>query len=293
MDLVPATTPKGIVAFFNIFPALLVSIFVQLVAVRVLSRADILQAKVFWPLISVGQIQYRRRVGFCTAISWSGIVVRSSCFAPSPSSLQLHTRVLTRLSDHRALAQCPRPPVRHLPRVLFQWPGRAHLPPAHHDPAHTCGQQDRTGSLGERNWRSWCGWRFHLVAAARVGCEGWTRVIFCTSATPRLLCLLATQFLPLLFPFTYYYVLPPWDALHTTGPAPYQALSTGEDEASTSSDIERAPPSENDALAKPGHPEVYLTPREKLDLLKPLVVRYMLPLCLVYIEEYVINSVGR
>jgi battenin len=30
---------------------------------------------VFWPLISNGQIQYRRRVGFCTAISWIGIVV--------------------------------------------------------------------------------------------------------------------------------------------------------------------------------------------------------------------------
>jgi len=38
---------------------------------------------------------------------------------------------------------------------------------------------------------------------------------------------------------------------------------------------------------------VHLSPRDKIELVKPLVLRYMLPLCLVYIEEYVINSVGR
>ena len=56
LDLVPASTPKGIVALFNILPALL--------------------TKVFWPLISTGHIRYARRVLFCTACSWLGIVVR-------------------------------------------------------------------------------------------------------------------------------------------------------------------------------------------------------------------------
>ena len=55
LDLVPASTPKGVVALFNIFPALL--------------------TKVLWPLISSGEIQYKRRVLFCTACSWLGIVV--------------------------------------------------------------------------------------------------------------------------------------------------------------------------------------------------------------------------
>lgn len=36
----------------------------------------------------------------------------------------------------------------------------------------------------------------------------------------------------------------------------------------------------------------YLSTAEKLALIRPLVLRYMLPLCAVYIEEYVINSVG-
>ncbi|KAI9636806.1 putative basic amino acid transporter [Dioszegia hungarica] len=54
LDLVGADTPKGVVAFFNIFPALL--------------------AKVGWPLISNGKIRYGRRVAFCTTVSWLGIV---------------------------------------------------------------------------------------------------------------------------------------------------------------------------------------------------------------------------
>lgn len=37
--------------------------------------------------------------------------------------------------------------------------------------------------------------------------------------------------------------------------------------------------------------QVRLTTQEKLDLIKPLVIRFMLPLFAVYVEEYVINSV--
>lgn len=55
LDLVGAETPKGVVALFNIFPALL--------------------AKVGWPLISNGKIRYGRRVAFCTIVSWLGIIV--------------------------------------------------------------------------------------------------------------------------------------------------------------------------------------------------------------------------
>lgn len=55
LDLVPASTPKGIVAFFNIFPALI--------------------AKAVWPYVSKGEIRYRKRVYWCTACSWVGMVV--------------------------------------------------------------------------------------------------------------------------------------------------------------------------------------------------------------------------
>lgn len=51
-------------------------------------------------------------------------------------------------------------------------------------------------------------------------------------------------------------------------------------------------PDENDGvLAKPV-PKVWLSTRDKINLIKPLILPYMLPLCVVYIEEYVINSVS-
>ena len=54
-DLVPSNTPKGVVAFFNIFPALI--------------------AKVAWPYLSDGHIRYNRRIMCCTGLSWLGMVV--------------------------------------------------------------------------------------------------------------------------------------------------------------------------------------------------------------------------
>lgn len=44
--------------------------------------------------------------------------------------------------------------------------------------------------------------------------------------------------------------------------------------------------------SKGGSAASYLTTSEKLALIRPLVLRYMLPLCAVYIEEYIINSVS-
>jgi hypothetical protein len=44
--------------------------------------------------------------------------------------------------------------------------------------------------------------------------------------------------------------------------------------------------------AKTGKGAIYLTTAEKVALMRPLVLRYMLPLCAVYIEEYIINSVS-
>ena len=55
LDLVPPSTPKGIIAFCNIFPALL--------------------AKLGWPYLLKGRIQYARRLIGCTAISVSGMAV--------------------------------------------------------------------------------------------------------------------------------------------------------------------------------------------------------------------------
>ncbi|KAI0667306.1 batten's disease protein Cln3 [Trametes maxima] len=55
LDLVPPSTPKGIIAFCNIFPALV--------------------AKLGWPYLLKGRIRYARRLIGCTAISVSGMLV--------------------------------------------------------------------------------------------------------------------------------------------------------------------------------------------------------------------------
>ena len=55
LDLVPPSTPKGIIAFCNIFPALV--------------------AKLGWPYLLKGRIRYARRLIGCTAISVGGMLV--------------------------------------------------------------------------------------------------------------------------------------------------------------------------------------------------------------------------
>lgn len=83
---------------------------------------------------------------------------------------------------------------------------------------------------------------------------------------------------------TYKFILPSWDELQAQ-PA-YRALATDEDEEA---DHAEAVPS-GSAHFLPHKPKVYLSASDKWELFKPLVLRYMLPLCFVYIEEYIINS---
>ncbi|KAF8557494.1 batten's disease protein Cln3 [Imleria badia] len=55
LDLVPPSTPKGIIAFCNIFPALL--------------------AKLGWPYFLKGKIRYTRRIMGCAVLSFIGMLV--------------------------------------------------------------------------------------------------------------------------------------------------------------------------------------------------------------------------
>jgi len=57
LDLVPPSTPKGIIAFCNIAPALV--------------------AKVGWPYLLKGRIRYVKRLVGCCLLSVLGMIVRS------------------------------------------------------------------------------------------------------------------------------------------------------------------------------------------------------------------------
>ncbi|KAL7409605.1 CLN3 protein-domain-containing protein [Mrakia frigida] len=67
LDLVSTSTPKGVVAFFNIFPALV--------------------AKVGWPYILKGRVRYRRRVASCALLSFIGMLTISFSSNVSPRML--------------------------------------------------------------------------------------------------------------------------------------------------------------------------------------------------------------
>ena len=56
LDLVPPSTPKGIIAFCNIAPALV--------------------AKVAWPYVLKGRIRYTKRLLGCCLLSTLGMLVR-------------------------------------------------------------------------------------------------------------------------------------------------------------------------------------------------------------------------
>lgn len=73
LDLVSTSTPKGVVAFFNIFPALV--------------------AKVGWPYILKGRVRYRRRVASCALLSFIGMLVSSSVKRAGESSVELLLRL--------------------------------------------------------------------------------------------------------------------------------------------------------------------------------------------------------
>ncbi|ODN81096.1 protein BTN1 [Cryptococcus amylolentus CBS 6039] len=260
LDLVSAETPKGIVALFNIFPALL--------------------TKVAWPLIANGRIRYTRRVAFCTACSWLGILTIAFSTSLPPRLLGITLASLSSgMGELTFLQLTTTLPTKHTSKIaLGAW-------------------ASGTGFAGVAGAVIW--WVLRgLGVKTGLG---------------------LSSVLPLFFPVTYTYILPPFSHL-PSDLSPYQPLSTTADDAeddlpqaspTVPGILISAPSSEYvpqrspllSSLSDPHqafHPAgedvegkmngLRLTTKEKMVLLRPLVVRYMLPLCAVYVEEYVINS---
>ncbi|ODO06046.1 protein BTN1 [Cryptococcus wingfieldii CBS 7118] len=262
LDLVSAETPKGIVALFNIFPALL--------------------TKVAWPLISNGKIRYTRRVAFCTACSWLGILTIAFSTSLPPRLLGISLASLSSgMGELTFLQLTTTLPTKYTSKIaLGAW-------------------ASGTGFAGVAGAGIWWALR-GLGVKTGLG---------------------LSSVLPLFFPVTYTYILPPFSHL-PSDPSPYQPLSTTADDADDADDdlpqasptvpgiLISAPSSEyvpqrSPLLSSLSEPQAFdpagedvegtmnglrLTTKEKMVLLWPLVVRYMLPLCAVYVEEYVINS---
>ncbi len=76
LDLVPPSTPKGIIAFCNIFPSFV--------------------AKIGWPYILKGRIRYTKRLIGCCLLSVSGMIVRQPdpLFIERDPSCMIYLRLL-------------------------------------------------------------------------------------------------------------------------------------------------------------------------------------------------------
>ncbi|KAF9009275.1 CLN3-domain-containing protein [Hymenopellis radicata] len=210
LDLVPPSTPKGIIAFCNIAPALVV--------------------KVGWPYVLKGRIRYKKRVFGCCFLSVLGMMVVAFfdtlfmrllgiCLA-SFSSGMFGELTFLQLSTT------------YVPHQYFA---------------------SGTGAAGLVGAFLW--WELRSFGV-RVGVG-------------------LSCFLPFVIPLTFFFLLPPStsfissttsDDTDVSYPIPYAPLQTADDDG------------EDGSLLLIGRKHLSLSVQDKLELVKPLLLKYMLPL---------------
>ncbi|KAF8635649.1 hypothetical protein AX15_000282 [Amanita polypyramis BW_CC] len=230
LDLVPPSTPKGIIAFCNIAPSFV--------------------AKIGWPYILKGRVRYARRLIGCCLLSVSGMIV-----------IALFDSLAGRLLG--------------ISLASFS-SGLGEL---------TFLQLSTTYSPSSVSGRCVGYFASGTGAAGLVGAFIWWEVRNLGVRTGVGL----SSVLPLIIPLTYFLLLPRPssfvgesvydDALSSseqTSALPYAPIPTTEDEEIT--------------LLSSTPKGAALSASDKWHLVKPLLVKYMLPLFCVYLFEYTINQ---
>ncbi|KAH7921472.1 batten's disease protein Cln3 [Leucogyrophana mollusca] len=239
LDLVPPSTPKGIIAFCNIAPALI--------------------AKVGWPYLLKGQIRYARRVVGCCLLSVLGMLV-----------VALHESLFSRLMGI-ALASFSS----GLGELTFLQLSTTYSPPSvgGHSVGYFASGTGAAGLVGAFLW-----WEVRgLGVRTGVG---------------------LSAVLPFVVPLVYFFVLPrPGVFLHPISQS-YTAIPS--DEATIDAEVETSPlygaeesslggaEDSNDVSINP-KVAVSLSAADKWRLVRPMLVKYMLPLCKSTFE-YTINQ---
>ncbi|KAJ3822411.1 batten's disease protein Cln3 [Lentinula raphanica] len=254
LDLVPSSTPKGIIAFCNIAPALV--------------------AKVGWPYVLKGRIRYVKRIFGCCVLSSLGMLVVAffdglfsrllGISLASFSSGKLQFR-----NETSSLAQlCSL----GLGELTFLQLSTTYAPPsvAGHGLGYFASGTGAAGLVGAFLW-----WEVRGLGV-RVGVGLSSILPFIIPATYFFLLPNNSAFL--------YSSSPPSGYESANGPGhamPYTPLAaTDEEEEGEEEGILRAGPRKN----------VSLTFNDKVRLVRPLITTYMLPLFLVYLFEYTINQ---
>jgi len=224
LDLVPPSTPKGIIAFCNIFPALL--------------------AKVGWPYILKGRIRYAKRLIGCCIVSVTGMIVVALF-----DSLFMRLLGICLASFSSGLGEL----------TFLQLSTRYHPSSvAGHSVGYFASGTGAAGLVGASMWWVLRG----LGVRTGVG---------------------LSSVMPLVTPITYYLVLPQPESI-----ASVPILSSYEEEEVAAAYTPL--PTDDDTLRLPAKSSVSLSFEDKWELVKPLLLKYMLPLFAVYTFEYTINQ---
>jgi battenin len=246
LDLVPPSTPKGLVAFFNIFPSL--------------------TTKLLWPYLVPGRARYARRILVCTAASWLGMItialVNSTPLRLLGISMASFSSGFGEMTFLQLSTTMPTP--RHSRDALAAW-------------------SSGTGGAGISGAAVW--WWMLRSLGVRGG-------------------LGLASFLPFAFPAVFFLLLPrltradgqeigeDGDSIAgfhgTTSGQPIFAVD--EDDVSVHSDAGHG--ARKVFISQTASVQVILTTQEKIALVKPMLLPYMLPLFLVYVFEYIINAVS-
>ncbi|GAA5979459.1 hypothetical protein JCM10908_002932 [Rhodotorula pacifica] len=261
LDLVDqASTPKGIILLVNITPALLV--------------------KIGWPYFVPGAPRYGRRVAWCSALSFIGILIVATSHSLLPRLCGIAIA-----SFSSGLGE-----MTYLQKATLYGslspPGR--------------GTEDYGGTA--------VGWFSSGTGAAGIGGAGLWWVVRGLGVKEGLL---ICSILPVCMAASYFLLLPRLSVFAAitrsslngvTSTAQYSALAATEEAVETRADdqddatapLAGADTAESDAeelletRIQAKLPS--LTTREKIELAKPLFKRYMIPLFFVYLAEYTINS---
>ncbi|KAF9238938.1 batten's disease protein Cln3 [Melanogaster broomeanus] len=212
LDLVPPSTPKGIIAFCNIFPALV--------------------AKLGWPYFLKGKIRYTRRILGCCLLSFIGMLV-----------VALYESIYARLLGISLASFAS-----GLGELTFLQLSTTYSP-------LSCGRTQRRVSA--LYFASGTG------AAGLVGAFLWWEV----RGLGVRLGVGISSILPFVLPITYFF----------PAPTSYTPLPVDEPDVSVVGVTEG-----DTLLGQPSKVPVFLSPVDKWRLVKPMLLKYMLPLFCVY-----------
>jgi len=225
LDLVPPSTPKGIIAFCNIFPALV--------------------AKLGWPYFLKGKIRYTQRIVGCALLSFIGMLV-----VALNESLAARLLGISLASFSSGLCEM----------TFLQLSTTYNLAVGGHSVGYFAAGTGAAGLVGALLW-----WEVRGLGV-RLGVG-------------------VSAMLPIVLPLTYFLLLPrPVAFMDSPSPGSYAPLPEEDP------DISVVDVTEEDTLGQPPKVPVFLTARDKWRLVKPMIVKYMLPLFLVYTFEYTINQ---